>query len=332
MSTLKPRLIQYLEDLTGSRPDVVRLPEARGDILPLFLRDRYSLYSAQLFGHGWIFACDSPDWELGTPQEYAGHVEILQRLLGGERVIIVLDAMPSWTRNRLVRAGVPFIVPGNQMFLPPFTVDLRERSPSPVRTTDKALTPAAQAVFIYHLLKTNLNGRPLKEIAGMVGYSSMMLSKVKDEFEAAGLCISQRKGRFMTMEFPGDKKSLWEQGLPRLRSPVSKEYWIDWQNPGYPALAAGLTALSHRTIIADDPLPTYALYEATFRGNLEHGTFRGCPDSADATIRLEAWAYNPLLFAKGNDVDPLSLYLSLRESADERVQQQLELSQEEIPW
>jgi len=42
------------------------------------------------------------------------------------------------------------------------------------------------------------------------------------------------------------------------------------------------------------------------------------------TLEIEVWSYAPILFAKDKLVDRLSLYLSLKESKDERVEAALE--------
>ena len=85
-------------------------------------------------------------------------------------------------------------------------------------------------------------------------------------------------------------------------------------------------------MIEDDRIPTYALAQASYRKNLESGLFREAPGPSEATLQLESWSYNPLLLGINNRIDPLSLFLSLRASADERVQQQLESLITEVNW
>jgi hypothetical protein len=69
-----------------------------------------------------------------------------------------------------------------------------------------------------------------------------------------------------------------------------------------------------------------------FHANLERGLFHGCPGPEDADFKMEVWSYNPLLFANNEAIDSLSLFLSLRDYPDERVQQQLETLINEFPW
>jgi len=331
MAHLESRLINYLESITGEPPDLQRVSRERVASLPLFLRDRYHLYSARLFGRKCLLAIETPDREAGSPAEYGAHAESLRAKLG-EPVVIVLPALPSYARNRMVRSSVPFIVPGNQLFLPFLMVDLRERFPRTSPASGSRLTPAAQCILLYHLLRDPLDQLALRDIASRVGYSAMMLTRAKDELEASQLCESLRKGRSILLRFTDSGRALWDGAEPLLSSPVNKTHWVRWENPGHPALAAGLTALSRRTLIEDDRVPTYALLHENYRVNLEKGLFHGCPGPSEATARLESWSYNPSLLSDDQAVDSLSLYLSLRGSVDERVQQQLERLIGEVKW
>ena len=49
-------------------------------------------------------------------------------------------------------------------------------------------------------------------------------------------------------------------------------------------------------------------------------------------IMLEQWKYDPALFASSKEVDPVSLYMSLAENPDERVQGELEEYLEGCEW
>ncbi len=330
MANLKNSLLNYLETLSGERLDLV---PASASAAPLFLRERYELFSARLFGRNVLLALESEAWESGSPAEYGKHAEAL-RLKLGEPVILVLPLLPSYARNRMVQMGIPFIVPGSQTFLPNSLIDLRERFPQPDPKHRETLSPAAQCTLLYHLLRERLAEIPLKEIAQKLHYTPMMITKVKDELEAAEICATVRSGRCVALHFPISGRSLWDRLQPKLTSPVKKTRWINWATPGYPALLAGMSALSRRSMIADDRLPSFALTPSMFQDFLERGVCSGCRDAETATAKVEVWSYAPRLTVAEDDrmVDPLSLYLSLRYSADDRVQQQLETLIEEVKW
>lgn len=328
MHSLPQRLLDYLESLSGQRPDLV---DEKASALPLFLRDRYRIQSAHLFGRRFLLALEKENWDPGSPGEYENQAAVLRSHLG-ETVVLVLPLLPSYARNRMVRLGIPFIVPGSQMFLPMAMIDLRERFSQPKPEKGKRLTPAAQCLVLYHLQREPLEDLPLGIIAEKIGYSAIMLTKVKDELEAADLCESSRQGRSITLGFKVHGRQLWGRVQPLLSSPVKKTHWLQGDPPSYPALAAGISALSQLTDISDDRRPTYALLSKTFQANLERGLYHGCQGPEEADLRLESWSYNPLLLGTNTRVDPLSLYLSLRDSPDERIQQQLETLIDDHPW
>lgn len=328
MFSLKQRLLCHLESIAGEHLDLVAEP---APALPLFLRERYVFFSTRLFGQKFLLALEKKDWESGSPGEYAKHAENLKANLS-DLAVLVLPMVPSYARNRMVQMGIPFIVPGSQIFIPNHLIDLRERFPQPNAKRRETLGPAAQCTVLYHLLRGPLAGISLKEIAQKVQYSPIMLSKVKDELETAGICKVVRSGRSLVLEFIATGLPLWEQVQPQLSSPVKKTRWAQWDRPAAPALLAGMSALSRRTMIAADRLPTYALPLAKFQDFLERGVCTDCRDAEHATARIEIWSYPPERLGDNEMVDPLSLYLSLRDSQDERVQQQLEQLIAEVKW
>ncbi len=321
-------LKSYLETLSGISPHLLPLDVSR---LPLFLRNRFSFYSVELFGKPWCLAQEDESWDTGTPGEYEKQVETLRPFLNAP-VVFVLTTLPSNARNRMVQKGIPFIVPGTQAFLPSALVDLRERFPKPSGKGRSSLSPTAQLTVLYHLEREPLNGLPLNSIAEKLHCSAMMLSKVKDELEETSICEVERVGRSMALKFPAENRALWDLAKDRMTSPVKKTRWVQWKDPGSPALLTGISALSRRTMLADDRLPTYALGPKMLESWLERGTLTGCPDAEQATASIEVWSYEPKLLGDNEAVDPLSLYLSLRYNADERVQQQLERLMEEVKW
>ncbi len=329
MVPIEKELISYWRALIES--DLI-LQEARTERLPLFLRRRYLFRASKLFGTNYHLAIENAPQDPCSPAEYADHLRVLQEAVGGP-VALVLPSIPSYARGRMLRMGIPFIVPGSQVFLPPQIVDLRERQPVLLRRTrTKKLTPAAQCLVLYHLQREPLTGKPLQEIAHLIGYSPIMVTMVKGQLEAAGICTSVKEGRTITLRFVHDRKELWEQVAPLLSAPDRIRHWVTWPHPGPTALLSGMTALSRLTMIGDDPLPTYALWGRTFRASMEKGEFHGCRGSDEANACVESWSYDPRTLASGETVDILSLYLSLRDSPDERVRQQLETLIQEFPW
>ena len=70
-----------------------------------------------------------------------------------------------------------------------------------------------------------------------------------------------------------------------------------------------------------------AVREAVDRRNIR---IVGDPDEAD--VQIEAWSYDPRVLTARDIADPLSVYLTLREVPDERVQEQLETLLKRVSW
>jgi len=321
-------LWHYLEMLTGEQIEPVKV-EAAG--LPLYLRERYVMWKGSVFGREFVFAIDQGGEVAPTATEFANHATLLSKTLGAAVVLVLPGILPA-LRQRLVAAGVPFVVPGSQAFLPLALIDLRERQPRPIRERGHRLTPAAQTVLLYHLQKEPLEDCPLNRIAEAVGYSPIMLTQVKTQLAARGLCAGKIEGRTTRLHFLQQGRNLWDAALPFLSNPDRHFHWVRWQNPEESAVLAGLSALSEATLLAAPRIPTYAIRNKEYQELLKHGEIRKTSQRDEANACIEAWSYDPRLLAEEGRVDALSLYLTLRDSPDERVQQQLETLLEAVPW
>jgi hypothetical protein len=99
------------------------------------------------------------------------------------------------------------------------------------------------------------------------------------------------------------------------------------------ALEAGLSALARLSDLAAGE-PTAALSTQAWReleAELEPEPFRDGALEPHHTL-VEVWAYDPRALTPGLHVDLLSLYLSLRDTHDERVEAALEQALEALPW
>jgi hypothetical protein len=137
---IRTALASYITEITGEAVRI--LPFNQGDLvsLPLYLRSQYDIEEAEIFGRKLILAFQKERSERPTPSEYANHARHISQEIGQDAVLIIPE-LASYTRNRLLRQGVAFVVPGRQMFLPTLMVDLRERSPRESRGQATACQP-----------------------------------------------------------------------------------------------------------------------------------------------------------------------------------------------
>jgi hypothetical protein len=335
MHFLTEKLRSYLRDVVGASPQLDPAPDAIVKPLPLFLRDTYQWRVGKLFDHDLLFAIEKSrqvEGEATTPADYVKQADTLREKLGRE-VVFVLNPVPSFIRTRLVQAQVPFIVPGTQMFLPMLLVDLREHYPRLRPPRPERLLTSAQVIVLHQLIHGSLDGLSQSEIARVIDYTTMMVSNARDQLDAHGLCEVEKRGRAIVLRFPLPRRELWGKASALMTSPIQKRVWITGTIPDDFRCLAGISALSRRSLLGEDAVPTFALHQAQFQALLETGKVHGCPIPADASARAELWKYDPRPLAdRSGSVDPFSLYLSLESDPDDRVQQELTRMMEEIAW
>jgi hypothetical protein len=294
---------------------------------PAFLREAYTFHTAAVLGTQCLFMMDRGK-QPNTPAAIRKHMfEVGKRWDGG--VVYVAAGIDSARRKQLIDQKVPFVIPGNQVYLPMLGVDLREHFKS-VRGSAESLSPAAQAAFLHLLHRGEGGALSVKELAAALGYSSMSISRAFDELESAGIGTHFIEGKRRLMDLDGPRRGLWERALPLLRSPVAER--MQMPRSLVNGKAAGLTALAAYTKVAAPRIPVAAIAVAVWRptrNKLLHGQISGT-DSPGADV--EAWTYPPTAVADGPVVDRLSLYLSLRSTADERVEAALEDLLEGMNW
>jgi DNA-binding MarR family transcriptional regulator len=320
-------LEKYLAALTGN-PIAIQ-PRPSGN-LPLFLRDRFAIASVRLFGKDWVLALERPGWEPLSAGEYQDRSDAIERHLETP-VVLVLPALASYTRDRLLRRGVAFIVPGRQAFIPMAVVDLREKGTAAPPAATK-LTPHAQSLVLYHLLRRPVTDLRFQELARILATSPMMITRAVSSLERCGLVAIKRQGKERRLVFELSGRALWDRAVPALDAPDRRVQPVSWEGPPREARLAGMSALSRRTLIQEDPRPTYAVGRKAYPMLLARGAFTPVVSWNEADATIEVWSYDPRILTDSPLVDVLSLYVSLRDSPDERVQQQLARMIEDVRW
>lgn len=295
--------------------------------LPFFLMDAYEFYEITLLDQVCVLMVAKEGTEL-TPATIRKYWEQVNKKWPG-LCIYVQQSISAYNRARLIKHRVPFIVPGNQMYLPDLGIDLREHFRKQQGRNREFFSPATQAAMIYVLMQElELTFIPSK-LAQHLKYTLMTMTRAFNEWEAAGIGEIHRQGKERYWSFKGSKKALWEQVKPMMRSPVKNRFWLIQTIPIKKSkIIAGLSALSHYSMLNSPSLPIYAISSATWR----HLKLKNkiLPSPEEAVMELEIWHYDPGLFEKESYVDPFSLYLSLKETNDARVDRALEEMMEKI--
>ncbi len=299
--------------------------------LPFYLRDAYDFAEVVLFNTTCVLVI--ADRPLDTEADIRRHLEVVAKHAARDVLpIYVTTALASYERRRLIAQGVPFIVPGNQMFLPPLGVDLREYFRDRPDNTNNALSPATQALLFTALLRPWEDEIHPERLNERFGYTPMTVSRITRELQAAGLAKVFAVGREKWLRFDYGPSDIWQRAQSWLRSPVRRSVWAmhtDDLIDGAPL--AGLSALAAQSALADPAYEERAISSDRWKhAHRENMLILSAHEPG--AIRWQIWRYDPGYLADHGLVDPLSLIVSLREDTDDRVQQAVEQLEARLPW
>lgn len=304
-----------------------------GHVLPYFLQDAWELQEIELFGTTVLLAQNRSTAKRSLADIAAQIGRI--RTLAGHPAIYLTSALASYERKRLIQQHVPFLVPGNQMYLPDLGLDLREHFRRKVESTGQPPSPSTQALLVAAMLRRDWGAQwEPSEWAAHLGYTAMTISRCIRELAAMGLAEIHHRGRSQSFSMNHSVRETWGLAASRLRSPVKRIVYttrlgfgeaIDMQWRW-----AGLSALAEHTMLAEPRIPVRAISATIWSSTGAH--VEELREAEPGGIEWQLWSYSPTLKDSSQSVDPFSLILSLRESADERVQSALEELQEQLAW
>lgn len=319
----------YIHELFGEHLALEPM-NVRG-LLPFFLTDKYAFLRGAVFGTPCIFMTVAAG-DMETPAVTAKHWSQVRTAFDGQVVVLLTDALSFHNRQRLIARRVPFLVPGNQLFIPDLAMDLREHFRAEPKEIAARLTPAAQVTVLAVILGRPLDGATPSRLGQQFGYSPMSMGRVFDELQGLELAEIREVGRERLVTFHERGKGLWDRARPLLQSPVRKSRIVDRPPEPFQAPIAGESALAHYTSLARPRQETRATPAREWktlnrRLNLERRDSRD-----EGGLRIETWSYDPVLLSREPVVDQLSLYLSLEDRRDERLDQAAEALLEDMSW
>jgi hypothetical protein len=325
--SFRQRLTTYLRALL--HVEVELSPWDRKGSLKAFVARPYRFYHAQIAGGQCLFMAQR-QVEESTPAEVGRDVEAVRATFDGI-VVFAAQSMSATMRARLIARGVPFAIPGNQLYIPQLAIALREHFRAAPRRGNY-LTPAAQLLLFHHLLHGVEDQPTPTELATRLHYSPMSIGRAFDELASRGLARVERHGREKQIAFDTDRKAIFEASRPLLRSPVRGVHAVRF-NRAMPAMPiAGESALAELTNLAPPRLRTFAIPAVQWQTYFESHGIRDLDYEFEGEAIIETWRYDPSRLGHGYHVDPLSLYAQYKDDDDERLAQAAEELLEALPW
>ena len=319
-------LQRYLEDTLHEPARVAALDSEPS--LPSFLTRMYSFFEGHVAGRQCIFLATADN--TATPSEIAKHVALVRPTVDAI-VVFVAPWLSAHNRSRLIGQGVPFVVPGKQLYIPELAMDLRERFRTPKPRRAVGLSPAAQAVLFHRLLQLDETATTPSLVAAQLHYSAMSIGRAFDDLVGAGLAHTERHGKERRIRFQAEGRQLFDAAHDLLHSPVRTEKFIRDVHAAPQLQHAGESALAELTDLSPPPLPAFAIAASGWKIFARtHELVETDRDRASHIV--ETWSYDPVALSTAQTVDPLSLYAQFHDHRDERVSMEAERLLDGMPW
>jgi len=299
----------YIEGATRAEVQIWPLEDDAKKALPLFITGMYQLLHCQLLGVDvCLLCCKNADV---TPMQLKKHCDIVQDRLVMHTAVVLTEVKP-YNQTRLIQAHVNLIVPGRLLFMPSLLMDLRPQR-NPVNMKNQPMTIMAQCMVLYHLQKQNLNGLSAQPVAELMGVSYPTINRAIKWLADNGF-VTLAKSREKQLTFIHEGFDLWQQALPMLQTPIERVLRTD---AVLHTAVCGEEALAEKTMLAE---PNHHCWAISKQDAQE---LAASLDKEFGDHIVEVWKYDPRLLAEEGKVDVLSLYLSLRDTEDERVHKEV---------
>lgn len=295
--------------------------------LPMYLTENYQLSKLQV---------DTDTYVLAKPKDVIKlNVNTIKKQLTQIRKftslqpVLVLENLRLSQRNALIQAGIAFVVPEKQLYIPHFVINLTEAE-SAIEEYGEQFAVATQVVFSYLLLH-QIKETNAHQLSERLPYSVAAINRALKE-----LCyrkLLQTVGNSTRKQYTiSNGREFWEKGKQYLFNPVKTRRYVtmDFGHHGFPM--SNDLALSRLSFLSGRNINYYAASAQDFK-TIDKEKILNEYDVFDHNYCIvEIFRYDPKLLAQGNYIDVISLYAQFKDDRDERVQIEIESLVNEILW
>jgi len=236
--------------------------------------------------------------------------------------VLCLDSIRVYTREKMIKEGIPFVVHMQQIYLPFLGIVLSKSGQREVESKGNIsfLTQRLILTAIYNDWKS----MTLTETARALDISKMSVTRCFDELSSLELNIIKTEGKLRRFLWESNRRILWDTIQPYLNNPVRQQYRLSENVDISVAKLGGMSAVCHYSMLDDNSFKTYSLSRDASKA-LEISRKQLVPDGETPFMILQIMGYD-YKYHEGEAVDPLSAILSLtdEEKADPRVEKAID--------
>ena len=249
----------------------------------------------------------------------------------GVPVAFWFETLTKNNRNAYVKHHIPFIMVPTQIYLPFLGILFSKKFSGNQGNNSLKLTSNAQMILLYLMYNAKADYTK-KELAKRLGLDSVYVTRGTKELVSRGFIEEKRKGRIVEVRRVLGAKELFDDASSAFASPVSDIIFVRKTDDVTMLPKASDYALSEISMINPPEISAYACFKKS--GMVENFEIVDEPgwENPSEICKVELWNYDPLKLCENGRVDKLSLYCSLKDVKDPRVQGEIENVLEEIKW
>jgi hypothetical protein len=313
---MNTKIVSYLRENVDEY--VSLKPWNNNNQIPVFLWQYYDFYELTLIGENFVLG-EIKDENIGVDgiQKHITRVQEIANL----PMILYFKEISRYRRKSLIENKVSFLIENDQMYLPFLGVDLK-KVPEVIKKKSVQFSASTQAIYLVFLFNNNLEINQ-NELAKWLGYTPMTVSRALGELSFANLVTYKtggKTGRSKVYRRIADP-NFFIEGKKYVKSPVVDIVYVKEEPKG--SYIAGVDALARLSMLNPPSKPVRALNRALFLAqNMEIIKNRDVIQDIHL-FEVQLWTYDPAHFSNNDYVDMFSLYASLKDNHDERVEQAL---------
>lgn len=295
--------------------------------LPLFLLEAYSFYQLSILDVPCLLMYVTD--EAPSVDTLIKHMRVIKKIYSGQ-LIVAVKKITAFKRKNLIEEGIPFLIENGQMYLPFLGLDLKKITNRKIDKPEQ-FSATAQLVYLMFLYDKEMQINAT-QMAKKLNVTVMTSSRALNELNALGLLeyeVNGKTERSKTYRRINDPK-YYRLGNTRLKNPVRKTVYMESLPETCPI--AGLEALANQTMINGPTHPVRAISKEI--ANQEKGRMINDQETLRDKnfFEVQIWHYNPHVLSINNQVDKLSLKLSLEKISDDRIDMAIQKILEDEPW
>lgn len=302
--------------------------------LPIVFHKKYHFMELLINGEKFLLMKEK---RTGSLENFVKQAKGIQKQTGLV-VVLVFNKLSGIQKKQLLQIAVPYLDYHENIYFP-YLGFLFSKVENKVEV-DKKLSSTEQKVLISLLLNSSTREINIEEISCLTDLSIPSLYRVFKNFKDRGWLTNKNK----SYHFAKTKAQIFNEAKKFLKNPIHNTVLIsedDFQRitQNLDLKLSNTKALSIISILADnDEYGTYALSKKQFKKieeSFQQHIFQG--------HKIEIWDYEPIHFnylkeeclrdeSQGESalIDPISLYLILKDDEDPRIEEEVEKLESKI--